>query len=933
MSLRILFSACAILLPITLVIAGFSDHTVNSNSNHQIDKKPVLIIEPQLDNTDEDSLMYSEGFENGLGDWSSDDCTDAGIKWHISNFNGYSSTNSWWCGDSALGGYDNHWLQYLVTPVLDFSAVADPILTFKLYYAIEGTGGTPPLYDGWDGCNVWASMDNGATWEVINPTIPAYNCESLYSFGEDWGMGPGIPGWAGSSGGWVDAEFDLSPIAGAEQVQIRFAFCSDPAICTINDSTCIGFFVDEVSIDDGAANLLYNDADGIAYPEEFTLDTGPVAGDYWQLTDVTSASGDWSAWCDHAYHYNLSDALVTPWIYIPEGYVKVYFTFWLWCDLPDFDGDNNGYLEDYYQVEVSTDGVIWESLFYDYGGEGRPGAWNVGWEEYEPSLYNPMELTEYAGQSVKLRWRVITDGDDNGGVGTGMYIDDFSVWCSNACDHDAGADNLYIPFPTSMSMPEVECSVELHNYGQENQSNVPAFARIDSTNSIPLIPWANIFAGDYVIKEFTWDLSGFSVGPHWVDAYTTLLWDQNRSNDTTTAGYVEVTPPGVYELGYDARGYSWHPVYYFNFDPGEGAMCRFSPAEHNIIDNIDITEARILFYNEGEANVHVYDAGTPTSPGAELSIIPIDVSPAQTYPNWKEISLSGIPGMANRDEPFWIWVEILDFDSATIMGDDLHFGDEHYFRYDGVTAVIYPYEFYIRAVAVTSPSLPICIELTPHNPPIQIPANGDSFDFDITVGNNGIFPAIVDIWTFATLPDGSQYGPLINAGSITLPPGSIASRDRTQFVPANAPAGDYTYDAYIGDYPNIILDEDHFDFEKLSVSDGGAVVYEWDNWGEHLCDISGEKLLKTSNSFILYSAYPNPFNSETHISFNLPQAGIISLMVYDLQGREIARLYDGFHTAGIFGANFDASNLPSGVYFARLTAGGFHHTRKLLLLK
>ena len=78
---------------------------------------------------------------------------------------------------------------------------------------------------------------------------------------------------------------------------------------------------------------------------------------------------------------------------------------------------------------------------------------------------------------------------------------------------------------------------------------------------------------------------------------------------------------------------------------------------------------------------------------------------------------------------------------------------------------------------------------------------------------------------------------------------------------------------------------------------------------------------------------PNPFNPETNLSFVLPEASHVSLVVYDVQGREVARLIEGWQSSGIHKVAFDGSELTSGVYFARLTAGNFTRTQKLLLLK
>lgn len=83
----------------------------------------------------------------------------------------------------------------------------------------------------------------------------------------------------------------------------------------------------------------------------------------------------------------------------------------------------------------------------------------------------------------------------------------------------------------------------------------------------------------------------------------------------------------------------------------------------------------------------------------------------------------------------------------------------------------------------------------------------------------------------------------------------------------------------------------------------------------------------------LGEAYPNPFNPETNIPFTLTKNGPVSLVVYDLQGREITTLVQGNLTAGRHVVSFDAVVLPAGTYFARLSNGAFQQTRRLVLVK
>ena len=234
---------------------------------------------------------------------------------------------------------------------------------------------------------------------------------------------------------------------------------------------------------------------------------------------------------------------------------------------------------------------------------------------------------------------------------------------------------------------------------------------------------------------------------------------------------------------------------------------------------------------------------------------------------------------------------------------------------------------------------PVSITLTPYNPPVQIPASGGSFNFNIGIANTSTTTQTFDGWIMATLPSGAQVGPLLGPVTLTLAGGVSVARNRTQAVPGGAPAGMYTYDAYVGIYPSTIWDEDHFDFEKLSTSresltaDGGSFVSEWGNWGDSFEDMAGAVSAQMPDEIGLLPAYPNPFNPETHLSLSLPEAGYVSLIIYDAQGRIVARLYDGWYPAGNHEVTFGAQGLPSGIYFARLTAGQVQQTQKLVLMK
>ncbi|MCH7974790.1 MAG: T9SS type A sorting domain-containing protein, partial [Bacteroidetes bacterium] len=86
-------------------------------------------------------------------------------------------------------------------------------------------------------------------------------------------------------------------------------------------------------------------------------------------------------------------------------------------------------------------------------------------------------------------------------------------------------------------------------------------------------------------------------------------------------------------------------------------------------------------------------------------------------------------------------------------------------------------------------------------------------------------------------------------------------------------------------------------------------------------------------SHMLHQNYPNPFNSSTHIQYAVSSRQFVSLKVYDVLGNEIAVLVNEEKPAGSYEVEYNASSLPSGVYFYQLNAGSFIETKKMILLK
>jgi hypothetical protein len=131
-------------------------------------------------------------------------------------------------------------------------------------------------------------------------------------------------------------------------------------------------------------------------------------------------------------------------------------------------------------------------------------------------------------------------------------------------------------------------------------------------------------------------------------------------------------------------------------------------------------------------------------------------------------------------------------------------------------------------------------------------------------------------------------------------------------------------------------------FTKIEIQNGQNIKFE-----DFIIIISNENgqamnLVKSEQGdifsyndleFKLTSAYPNPFNPTTQLNFTLPFDGQIKLDAYNLQGQQVAEIFSGFQQKGQHQFSWDASQLTSGIYFVKLTAGNHLSTLQTVLMK
>jgi hypothetical protein len=160
-----------------------------------------------------------------------------------------------------------------------------------------------------------------------------------------------------------------------------------------------------------------------------------------------------------------------------------------------------------------------------------------------------------------------------------------------------------------------------------------------------------------------------------------------------------------------------------------------------------------------------------------------------------------------------------------------------------------------------------------------------------------------------------------------------------QVLPIASP-GTWEWNAYAGPNPGYgSTSKDFIFFVKTSGEDGGDLggpcddpIRNLDEFNQRIANGTVQKTEKALD-FALLGAFPNPFNPATTIKFQMPQAGLVNLKVYDTAGRLVTTLVNGRRDAGAHEVTFDGSNLSSGVYLYSLTAGAYSATGKMVLVK
>ena len=252
--------------------------------------------------------------------------------------------------------------------------------------------------------------------------------------------------------------------------------------------------------------------------------------------------------------------------------------------------------------------------------------------------------------------------------------------------------------------------------------------------------------------------------------------------------------------------------------------------------------------------------------------------------------------------------------------EDLHFGNSvdisaneiivgatgDYHQVDGS---VYVYSGYAEAQASVAVSIDSVYQ--------TVPPQGATFPYHVTFTNNTADTLAIDFWTKLVRPDGSSVDPFLGPKTPVLGPHAVIDKSPIMSVPGNRDPGEYLLIAYMGTYPDDIVDTDTTGFTKVASG------------------VAKEQAIEATR---LEGNHPNPFNPSTTFSYTLSEPGQVSLKVYNTIGQLVRTIVDqeqmeGHHEAVWDGRNEAGGMVSSGIYIYRMTAGNYLETKRMLLLK
>ncbi|MCB2212914.1 T9SS type A sorting domain-containing protein [bacterium] len=916
--------------------------------------------------------VWFEDFETDPPEWTFYDPSNVSSHWATDDWEGWNG-NSWRCfnpnvGNAAYGGYENDWLDFMVSPALTLSAAADSII-FNFWFRAY-------LEDGnWDGANVWVMYSDtpGAAPEdcqraIINPLAqsPQYTENDVVAF-DLWMPDPGpFPAWAGEGNEpfcttWTEARFLLNDYASYETVYVAVAFGSDTAYDSNNNPDMFGLQIDDLKVAQDDVTVWFEDADG-----------GNIGGDPTFLTRTEFSGGlpitlqiiDNAANAYSPTHYLGVEEQI---LEMQDQYAESPE-----FNMPDINAGESLWLDLYMSIDLEytnnfPDEFYWRPELYNpvdqtwnpassSGSYVYVGGTDGEWTRFSESGYTwDWDISYLAGMDdVKLR--IYFHCPETPPDFSFFRIDDILIY-KEQLTSDLGI-TMDVPYPTTVDIP-VDGDVIVSNLSTEPADNFMAVWDLNGA-VYPLFP-----AGPYSLdpgesinldlwhpdspQDGIWLPQMDDIGFNQLNAMHTHP-DQIPDNNSYMVE-LDVLPTEQYEMGCDSRSY---PGTLTVTDANDGPVVHLVPSEINpdffagMTYDIDVINFRTFFHSaaggapaNASMEFHIFPGG-PT-PANELfsGTYYFDVDPGYTGEYMVNFDVSGFPELQNLTGDCWIWAEITDegmegyyqpfpyrtapnqhqanqfFDLQDALNGDFFAESGHH-----LTATV--------SVADNEPDVSVNVA------PVQdeIPSNGGSLFYALNITSN-VDSWIEDLnyWIDVTGPNGGQVQAYRTATFSMWPYREIDIASVENAVPGWLPDGVYVVEAYVGFYPDA-MSTDSFTFFKGDSYTANETVTEWKH---QVLDFTADEPVTAKalpTEFRVGSIAPNPFNPTTTISLALPETSTLEVTVINVMGQQVATIADGTFSAGNHRLTIDGSSLASGVYFVHANVPGkLNEMRKIVLMK
>ena len=786
------------------------------------------------------------------------------LAWHESANGPFADGNSYWCADESVGpdgGYLDEWMQYLDTPSLTIGDSG--ILTAKVKWNLESPAGAVvagTCTDGWDAANVRISTDGGSTWDLLSdPNLPYdFDCGYGWIFNDgEYDTGGSLnqvaAGWGGNNpvpfgqpqGEFSDFSADLSAYAG-QDVIIRFAFGSDPAYSTFDQTDMTGFQVD---------NIIIEDASGVVYSD-------------------------------------------------------------------DADESLNA-------LEMTPSGEVWESMFYDYCDTTRPGG--NGWEEYVPGLAfngNALhDISHLAGKEVLVRFTSRYDGDDDGGVGQGLFIDDFIIYKEAGL---AGPNDLMVEAGDTeamLSWQDMNASGDNEEFVFDNNVFGGNLISMVDETAVGYAGTSFNFAGTSTVHSVDFYHSSGQQDPDYrmsICPYGSVgtLFNTELEYDCVLVetadlvdGWNTIVVPDWQMSGNFIIAHSFSSTFGANLDEtADGSHSYFSYQQTN--GNTANWQAELssdgsfegewgiranISYQGADVTYNVYRDGVSTATGLGSNMY-TDTGLVNNVEYSYQVSATYSDGAES---------DLSETVTVTPQAQTVH--EESYD--DGMAESNWHPAASNNWAAVKYTALSTGEEVMRFKW-YQVGSGGAMyvkvFEDDNGMPGNELYSGVttggVDGWNDKDLSSedmlvSGDFWVGVKTFATTLPMGVDTSSDAGASM-TNDSSG---WTSYAG---NIMF--------RVSL-DSGTVLSNEDNLVPSTFDIS--------------NAYPNPFNPSTNINIDVPVSGILNINVFNLKGQLVSAIINDKVNAGTHSFAWNASSMTSGLYFISVEYDGKIYNQKVTLVK